>query len=77
VICAEVQSNSADFAKSYKELVKVRINLKKAGETFEKKMLSYSNSLTSYYVVEEDMNLLKKKLEEVSLAVSRPPIRNQ
>ena len=64
--CIEIQSNSSDFAKGYKELVKVRVNLKKAGETYDKKMQAYSNSLASYFVVEEELKALKKSLEEVS-----------
>mmetsp|Transcript_20983 Transcript_20983/g.39063 ORF Transcript_20983/g.39063 Transcript_20983/m.39063 type:complete len:446 (-) Transcript_20983:151-1488(-) len=61
----EIQSNSPDFSKSYKDLVKARTNLKKAGEMYEKKMYAYSNSLASYSVVEKEMIDLKKKLEEV------------
>jgi hypothetical protein len=63
----EIQSNSADFAKSYKDLVKVRINLKKAVEAYEKKMQAYNNSLANYFVVEEEMVNIKKKLEEVCM----------
>lgn len=61
----EIQSNSPDFAKGYKELMKVRVNLKKAGEAYDKKMQAYTNSLASYLVVEEDMRALKEKLEQV------------
>ena len=64
----EIQSNSADFAKSYKDLVKVRINLKKAVEAYEKKMQAYNNSLANYFVVEEEMVNIKKKLEEVCVS---------
>ena len=62
---AEIQFNSPDFSKSYKDLMKARVNLKKAGEVYEKKMHAYENSLASYSVVEEEMLELKKKLEEV------------
>lgn len=66
MICyAEIQSSSPEFTKGYKELVKVRANLKKAEESYDKKMLAHDNSLASFCIVEEDMQALKEKLEEV------------
>ena len=64
---SEIQSNSSDFTKAYKDLVKVRANLKKSSEAYEKKLQAYNNSLANYAVVEGDMKALKKKLEEVRL----------
>jgi hypothetical protein len=61
----EIKSSSADFDKRYKELTKLRVNFRRARETYEKKMLVYNDTIAQRQEVISQLILMKAKLQEV------------
>ena len=61
----EVRSTTPEFDKRYKELVKLRLNFKKATESYEKKIEMYNDAKSHHNEVRSQLHMMKLKLQEV------------
>eukprot|EP00602_Paraphysomonas_sp_CaronLab_P002074 CAMPEP_0185023812 /NCGR_PEP_ID=MMETSP1103-20130426/6432_1 /TAXON_ID=36769 /ORGANISM="Paraphysomonas bandaiensis, Strain Caron Lab Isolate" /LENGTH=425 /DNA_ID=CAMNT_0027556569 /DNA_START=33 /DNA_END=1310 /DNA_ORIENTATION=+ len=64
----EVRSTTPEFDKRYKELVKLRLNFKKATESYEKKIEMYNDAKSHHNEVRSQLHMMKLKLQEICLS---------